>query len=277
MDPCSFCLSQLASSHLCNLSCIRKHDLPADGDIYRMEQSVKTPIELILAQSAQALSRRSFSTTSNSTNSATARRTKLKGRPCIITSDRSSQLSQKTSIYLMATYEDTPIEEMPEIFRHFSIAVYPNTSEQLVHLHTAPDWTGKETSALYRGGRTSASKAIVKDTHTIGWAETRLNILSAWGLVRRGPCHYGSAYSTGTQRSQSSFSTDASISSMDGTKLGSMPHRGYASSLGVSRKLASASYRDIDGSSIRSSQAPNLPPISEIPGNLAPRVLPSSP
>ncbi|KAH9933800.1 uncharacterized protein B0H18DRAFT_982093 [Fomitopsis serialis] len=125
------------------------------GDIYGVLQSVKTPIRLILARSlgfdpgdgasvvtanspfgsARAVSRAAPSWASTVPGAG-------KIRPCIIRNTAPAPKAM-TNVYLMATYNDKPFDELPKIYQHFSLAVYPN-QEHAVHLHTQPEWQGKE-------------------------------------------------------------------------------------------------------------------------------------
>ncbi|KAJ7111609.1 hypothetical protein C8R43DRAFT_961918 [Mycena crocata] len=54
------------------------------------------------------------------------------GRPCII--------GKKHGIYLMTTFSGVDIDQLPEMFKLFAVAIYPagNPGE---HIHTSPEWS----------------------------------------------------------------------------------------------------------------------------------------
>ncbi|KAH9833181.1 uncharacterized protein C8Q71DRAFT_774504 [Rhodofomes roseus] len=157
MSSCLLCLSREQSPHHTD-QCEVVYDAsePAiAGDIYGGEQSVNTPISLILAQTLDYLGRsrthlrldgslRSGLTGQSierSTLSSMCSNLRGKYRPCII-DDTVAEGRTNVAIYLMATYGSKPLETMPDIHRHFSLAVYPNQGGA-EHVHTTPEWKGK--------------------------------------------------------------------------------------------------------------------------------------
>ncbi|KAI0629527.1 hypothetical protein C8Q77DRAFT_1076018 [Trametes polyzona] len=65
-------------------------------------------------------------------------------RPCILTNDiyDSQEGSKRPYVCLMATFDGTPIEEMPRIMGFFCIPVTPHDflSPDRIHLHSLPEW-----------------------------------------------------------------------------------------------------------------------------------------
>ncbi|TFY53564.1 hypothetical protein EVJ58_g9382, partial [Rhodofomes roseus] len=141
-------------------------------DIYAIQQSVHTPIKYALCGYLKSAGKWSVGTTLSSIHTSLAvrsakRRRKAskpadsdanlvppsshysarpqslsgKDRPCIIATMPSVETEDVMGIFVMATYDDTPLQEMPAIYRHFSLAVYPN--EEPSHVHTMPEWHGK--------------------------------------------------------------------------------------------------------------------------------------
>ena len=116
------------------------NDPPIEGDIYRMQESIRTSIWRILAESTGKYSGRASITSTLASTTRTSGT--MKTRPCIVVSLPEEQAQRSMlSICAMATYEGISIDETPEIYRHFSIGVSPNANHP-VHIHTSPEWTG---------------------------------------------------------------------------------------------------------------------------------------
>ena len=142
LTSCSFCLSSQTGPAVLPEPqyYLDVNDPPIAGDIFRMQESVRTPIRHILAQSpGQYNGSASLAFTHASTTRTSGT---MKTRPCIIVNLPEEETRRSLlSICAMATYEGVPIHEAPEIYQHFSIGISPNTSDP-VHLHTSPEWTG---------------------------------------------------------------------------------------------------------------------------------------
>ncbi|KAJ8461991.1 hypothetical protein ONZ51_g11186 [Trametes cubensis] len=108
--------------------------LRAVGTVYCIQESVKTPIEDLFQNSCSNLdpASKAFynSQTSLSYLSSAGSYRSRKNRPCILVKDDvthgSESMKYLSLICLMATFEGTPIERMPFVFRHFSIPVFPS-------------------------------------------------------------------------------------------------------------------------------------------------------
>ncbi|OJT08391.1 hypothetical protein TRAPUB_730 [Trametes pubescens] len=115
------------------------------GEVFGIQESVFTPIEEILYRlsglAGQALrrSRSSFHSLCKRAN-ATHKR-----RPCILM-DQTYRVSDKgvksPRVCLMCTFEKTPIDDLPQIFRHFCLQVYTELADVLetAHIHSIPIW-----------------------------------------------------------------------------------------------------------------------------------------
>ncbi|KAI0715575.1 hypothetical protein C8Q72DRAFT_193071 [Fomitopsis betulina] len=116
---------------------------PTEGDIYQLEQTVTQPIHHILR--GRPLPRQLTLTSPAPTASfTTAKSGWLKRRPCLI-----EAILEETEgpgfarIYAMATYGGTTIDDMADIYHHFSVGVAPGAVDP-THIHTVPEWRGKE-------------------------------------------------------------------------------------------------------------------------------------
>ena len=117
-----------------------------------MQQSVKDPIRHILQRflrDAQEVANGGSSTRSQSRSTRPPSLPSLpsstcegKYRPCIV-DVLPTRSTKDMYIYVMATYDNTPLSNMPEIYRHFSLAVSPNRYGNHNHLHVHPEWVGK--------------------------------------------------------------------------------------------------------------------------------------
>lgn len=136
-------------------SCLRcgpdQHGDPEDemmfyhGEVFGIRESVFTPIEDILRRisglTGEALRRsRSSFYSLRSRGSATHKR-----RPCILMNRMIRKRNIGTvlpHVCLMCTFEKTPIDDLPRIFRHFCLQVFTENAKLLetTHLHSMPVW-----------------------------------------------------------------------------------------------------------------------------------------
>ncbi|EIW54188.1 uncharacterized protein TRAVEDRAFT_74413 [Trametes versicolor FP-101664 SS1] len=115
------------------------------GEVFEIQESVFTPIEEIFAKDSRltgdALRRsrrslRSIRTKEHATH---------KRRPGILMEyvvENAEIGVSNVWICIMATFEGTPIEDLPWIFRHFCMQVYTKNAAVVedVHFHSLPDW-----------------------------------------------------------------------------------------------------------------------------------------
>ncbi|RPD71474.1 hypothetical protein L226DRAFT_176220 [Lentinus tigrinus ALCF2SS1-7] len=110
------------------------------GDVYSIQESVYTVIfDILLSsrivdrgierrcdQAAQRLKKKDHATE--------------KIRPCIAMSDGIS--SATPLVCLTASWEQTPLADLPRLFRHFSIPIHRNRiiSDNSNHYHSSPEW-----------------------------------------------------------------------------------------------------------------------------------------
>ena len=115
------------------------------GEVYSTPESVYAPILHILSESLGVRSLTNASQDGASlSQSMTSRLTSARRnpRPCILLATASSA-ARKHNVCLMATYSKTQITNLPEAFRHFSLAVYPNPALLPPfndHVHSIPEW-----------------------------------------------------------------------------------------------------------------------------------------
>lgn len=117
------------------------------GEVFEIQESVFTPIEHILADmrvsglAGEALRRSKSSLHSMRTKENATH----KCRPCILMEDiRKARTGMVgCNICVMATFERTPIEDLPRIFRHFCLQVYTKRATVMedLHLHSLPEWS----------------------------------------------------------------------------------------------------------------------------------------
>lgn len=69
----------------------------------------------------------------------------IKHRPCIIVSlpEEEGARDGNILIYVMATYGDTKFQDLPFVYQHFSVAVYPNITLPTGHIHFKPEWRSR--------------------------------------------------------------------------------------------------------------------------------------
>lgn len=70
--------------------------------------------------------------------------TVLKSRPAIVVSNPMDNKG-KARVCLMATFEGTPLNELPELLQQFCMPVYPDKPpgvDENYHFHTSPEWRG---------------------------------------------------------------------------------------------------------------------------------------
>lgn len=117
------------------------------GEVFEIQESVFTPIEHILAD-MHGVSGLAGDALHRSRSSLHSMRTKEnathKCRPCILMNGvrRTRKGMAGCNICLMATFEKTPIEKLPRVFRHFCLQVFTETAPVLEtpHLHSLPKW-----------------------------------------------------------------------------------------------------------------------------------------
>lgn len=137
------------------------HEGPVEGDIYRMIQSVRTPMDYLLTggrvpgrgttttlasspvgRTASSSSHRNVATPISASTTGV-----IKYRPCVIVSLEAEQEDERDEgrvlIYVMATYESTKFQDLPLVYRHFSVAVYPNIAHPTGHVHFRPEWQSR--------------------------------------------------------------------------------------------------------------------------------------
>lgn len=116
------------------------------GEVFGIRESVFTPIEHILVDmGGTGLTGDAYHRSQNSLHSiCTQEKATHKKRPCILTEYTRKAPTGMTGarICIMCTFEKTPIENLPLIFRHFCVQVYTEDAPapQDVHLHSLPEW-----------------------------------------------------------------------------------------------------------------------------------------
>ncbi|KAI0327913.1 hypothetical protein GY45DRAFT_1362984 [Cubamyces sp. BRFM 1775] len=155
MPACHICESAVGDTFMAD----ERPNNFLSGEVFAIEESVFTPIEHILADpEVSGLSGYQLSQSATSLHKLCTRAhaTNKTPRPCIL-----SQNFYRTDlkdihnprIWLMATFEGTPMSKLPPIYQFFCIAVHPNpplacadtpTSlpphDSEVHLHSIPEW-----------------------------------------------------------------------------------------------------------------------------------------
>ena len=115
------------------------------GEVYSTPESVYAPILYVLSQtlgkqfSADSLKDRASLSRSMQSRLNSTRRNP---RPCILLST-ASPTAPSYKVCLMATYSKAQITTLPEAFRHFSLAVHPNSillPPFNDHVHSIPEW-----------------------------------------------------------------------------------------------------------------------------------------
>ncbi|KAI0629530.1 hypothetical protein C8Q77DRAFT_292081 [Trametes polyzona] len=117
------------------------------GEVFQIKDSVWTPIEHALASVASLL-RLSDAARNRSEQSLQSlmdrdHATRKDPRPCIVMADifNSREGSKRPYVCLMATFDGTPIDEMPRIMRFFCVPVTPHDLfSPDIHLHSLPEW-----------------------------------------------------------------------------------------------------------------------------------------
>ncbi|OJT08389.1 hypothetical protein TRAPUB_728 [Trametes pubescens] len=117
------------------------------GEVFEIQESVFTPIEHIFAaMRVSGLSGNALYRSQSSLHSIrTQERATHKHRPCILMEYmiRDAKLGVSgVYICLMGTFEKTPIENLPWIFRHFCLQVYTKNAAVVEddHVHSIPEW-----------------------------------------------------------------------------------------------------------------------------------------
>ncbi|OSC96641.1 hypothetical protein PYCCODRAFT_1462350 [Trametes coccinea BRFM310] len=131
------------------------------GAVFRIIESIATPVEEVLSHSGLTGAARERSRTSLLSVTTKLHATSKSPRPCILLDTYSrAALSTNTvrpSICLMATFEGTRMVSLPRILQFFCIAVYPTIplddayiqQKRLpkwadIHLHSFPEWPPTE-------------------------------------------------------------------------------------------------------------------------------------
>ncbi|KAI0327933.1 hypothetical protein GY45DRAFT_1327005 [Cubamyces sp. BRFM 1775] len=139
----------------------------ATGEVLAIEESVYTPIEHLFSDPVSGLrgASRNYSTASLNNLRTRGRATNKTPRPCILSEtvylgDKSIKGDGNPAIWLMATFEGTPMHTLPPVYQFFCIAVYPThplcpvqtpptipLHDPEVHLHSLPEWPLSDTAA----------------------------------------------------------------------------------------------------------------------------------
>ncbi|KAH9889317.1 hypothetical protein C8Q73DRAFT_707114 [Cubamyces lactineus] len=161
--PCSTCEAGLPDNHRCAEDPTRY----ALGEVFAIEESVYTPIEHLFSDPVSCLkgAELNYSTASLNNLRTRGRATNKTPRPCILSEaeyfgDEGHQTDGKHTIWLMATFEGTPMHTLPPVYQFFCIAVHPTPPlcpiqtpptiplhNPEVHLHSLPEWPSTNISS----------------------------------------------------------------------------------------------------------------------------------
>ena len=122
------------------------HNQNVVGRVYGSMDSVYAPIWVFFRDMRRTHKHYLPSEASTSIGLRAQRGRESNARPCILLRPHPELGVNCASVYLMATYTNTPLSEMPLVFQHFSIAVHTlphaeSTTPQ-DHLHSMPEWSG---------------------------------------------------------------------------------------------------------------------------------------
>ncbi|KAI0664047.1 hypothetical protein C8Q70DRAFT_215613 [Cubamyces menziesii] len=160
---CSPCEAGLPDKHRCAEEPTRY----AVGEVFAIEESVYTPIEHLFSDPVSGLkgANLNYSTASLNKLRTRARATNKTPRPCILSEteyigDEGREANGKHAIWLMATFEGTPMHTLPPVYQFFCIAVHPThplcptqtppiipLHDPEVHIHSLPEWPSTNTSS----------------------------------------------------------------------------------------------------------------------------------
>lgn len=157
------------------------------GDVRSIRESVFTPCFEILSHPATNVPTwlLNLSDTSFQSIKSKKRRATRKTRPCIIMKQGKLRENNKTDahICLLATFEKTPMDKLPLLFRHFCVPIAPHdeipkpNAER--HLHSLP----------YEWGRCNAWMIAwaMKSTRPLGepWVDKNLPQVRRWFFGKR--------------------------------------------------------------------------------------------
>ncbi|KAI0653310.1 hypothetical protein C8Q70DRAFT_1059385 [Cubamyces menziesii] len=139
----------------------------AAGEVFSIEESVYTPIEHLLSDPVSGLrgANLNYSTSSLNNLRTRGRATHKTPRPCILSNtvypnDGSCNNDGDLTIWLMATFEGTPMHTLPPVYQFFCIAVYPTRPlcpsqtppiiplhDPEVHIHSLPEWPSTDAAS----------------------------------------------------------------------------------------------------------------------------------
>lgn len=157
------------------------------GEVRAIQESVFTPCFDILADHITKLPDHlaDFSNSSLRSIKSKKRRATHKTRPCIILNEGKLRPDNTTDaeVCLLATFEKTPMTELPKLFRHFCVPIVPHddvpTPNKENHLHSMPyDWSQYNTWAI--AWRLKSTRAVDNT-----WVDFRLPEVSEWYFGRR--------------------------------------------------------------------------------------------
>ena len=171
------------------------------GDVCCTWDSVYSPIWEILGMEDNDsqlfrsfnYSRATFSSLASSGVSSRVTKGRSTPRPCVVLKSDRKGATLISTICLMTTYDATPITQMPYIFQHFSLAVFPNVSPSLRatdgHIHILPPWTNSNQWIIaypFNSKRTEYRKELRRwrNTHD-GRDNFRLGRLAFAQLIER--------------------------------------------------------------------------------------------
>ena len=115
------------------------------GDVFAVQESVYAAIYDVLYQST-VTDRTLYSQTRTAAHALMGREhATTKIRPCIMMRDDSDPpiMRKARMICVTTTWEKTPLTDLPELFQHFSVPLFPNdriSRKHPDHYHSLPSW-----------------------------------------------------------------------------------------------------------------------------------------
>ena len=159
------------TSRLLDRSYHRSGRMMKVGDVYCIKESIHSPIiDILIRDNAPNLPTEVVAELANFQRDVLDNAYIKNPRPCVIASsvtpavlrhvDDSVVISQR-DIYLTATFKNQPISNMPTIYQHFAVPIFPNpaitaTAIPVPHLHPTPTWckqNGYLIARKYRSAR----------------------------------------------------------------------------------------------------------------------------